>query len=60
LVRAAVNHNIPFILSTAGIERIGKITEGKAWFQLYHPTEEAVKRDLLERAEAVGTNVCLF
>ena len=63
LARAAVNHNIPFILSTvstASIERIGEITEGKAWFQLYHPAEEAVKRDLLERAAAVGTNVLVI
>ena len=63
LARAAVNHNIPFILSTvstASIERIGEITEGKAWFQLYHPTQEAVKRDLLERAAAVGTNVLVI
>ena len=63
LARAAVNHNIPFILSTvstASIERIGEITDGKAWFQLYHPTQEAVKRDLLERAAAVGTNVLVI
>ncbi|MEZ7855154.1 MAG: alpha-hydroxy acid oxidase, partial [Cyclobacteriaceae bacterium] len=63
LAKAAANHNIPFILSTvstASIERIGEITEGKAWFQLYHPAEEAVKRDLLERAAAVGTKVLVI
>ena len=63
LARAAVNHNIPFILSTvstSSIERIAEITQGKAWFQLYHPAEEAVKRDLLERASAVGTEVLVI
>jgi L-lactate dehydrogenase (cytochrome) len=63
LAKAAVNHNIPFILSTvstSSIERIAEITQGKAWFQLYHPAEEAVKRDLLERASAVGTEVLVI
>ena len=63
LAKAAVNHNIPFILSTvstSSIERIAEITQGKAWFQLYHPAEEAVKRDLLERAAAVGTKVLVI
>ena len=35
LAKAAVRHNIPFILSTVStesIERIGELTEGKAWF----------------------------
>src|SRR4249920_2002798 len=45
LARAAFEHNIPFILSTvstASIERIGEITEGRAWFQLYHPAEAEI------------------
>lgn len=53
LARAAFEHNIPFILSTvttASIERIGEITEGRAWFQLYHPAEEAIRNDLIRRA----------
>ncbi|MEM9985961.1 MAG: alpha-hydroxy-acid oxidizing protein, partial [Bacteroidota bacterium] len=40
LAKAAFEHNIPFITSTvttASIEKISKITEGRAWFQLYHP-----------------------
>src|SRR5689334_12430139 len=40
LASAAVAHNIPFVLSTvttASIETVSKITEGKAWYQLYHP-----------------------
>ena len=42
LAKAAFNHNIPFILSTVtttSIERTSELTEGKSWFQLYHPTE---------------------
>ena len=46
LAKAAFEHNIPFILSTvttSSIERIAEITEGKAWFQLYHPTQKRNK-----------------
>lgn len=60
LARAAVRHNVPFILSTvstASIERIGALTEGRFWFQLYHPADNAVRDDLLDRAEASGCRV---
>ncbi|HMQ47880.1 MAG TPA: alpha-hydroxy acid oxidase [Saprospiraceae bacterium] len=60
LAKAAVQHNIPFVLSTvttASIETIGKITDGRFWFQLYHPTENALRDDLLDRAEAAGCEV---
>ncbi|MFN4147092.1 MAG: alpha-hydroxy-acid oxidizing protein [Runella sp.] len=63
LAKAAVAHNIPFILSTvstSSIERIGEITEGKFWFQLYHPTENALRDDLLDRAEAAGCKVLVI
>ncbi|RIA08561.1 L-lactate dehydrogenase (cytochrome) [Flavobacteriaceae bacterium MAR_2010_72] len=53
LAKAAFNHNIPFILSTvstSSIERIGELTEGKAWFQLYHPAEDTLRDDLIKRA----------
>ncbi|HEY8660803.1 MAG TPA: alpha-hydroxy acid oxidase, partial [Hanamia sp.] len=56
LAKAAFEHNIPFILSTvttSSIERIGEITEGKAWFQLYHPTENRIRDQIIKRAEAV-------
>lgn len=55
LAAAAFKHNIPFILSTVGtasIETIGEITEGKAWFQLYHPTENELRDKLIQRAAA--------
>lgn len=57
LAEAAYNHNLPFILSTvstASIEKISKITEGNAWFQLYHPAEDILRDDLLKRAEESG------
>ncbi|PIB30423.1 alpha-hydroxy-acid oxidizing enzyme [Maribacter sp. 4U21] len=53
LAKAAFEHNIPFVLSTvttSSIERISEITEGKAWFQLYHPTENSLRDDILKRA----------
>ena len=63
LAKAAFKHNIPFILSTvttSSIERIAEITEGKAWFQLYHPAEEKVKKDILNRAQAVGNEILVI
>jgi len=63
LAAAAFRHNIPFILSTvstASIETISKITEGRAWFQLYHPADEAVRDTLLERAAAAEVPVLVL
>ena len=63
LAKAAFNHNIPFVLSTvttASIESISEITEGRAWFQLYHPAEERVTKDLLKRAEAAHCPVLVI
>ena len=57
LAKAAYKHNIPFVLSTVttrSIERIGELTEGKAWFQLYHPTENRLRDDILKRCEHSG------
>ena len=57
LAKAAFDNNIPFILSTvstSNIEKISKITEGKAWFQLYHPAEDSITRNILQRAEDSG------
>jgi L-lactate dehydrogenase (cytochrome) len=55
LAKAALKHNIPFILSTvstSSIEEISEITEGRAWYQLYHPTEDSLRDDILKRLEA--------
>ena len=63
LARAAFDHNIPFVLSTvttASIEKIAEITEGNAWFQLYHPSEERVTKDILKRAEVAGCPVLII
>ena len=60
LAKAAREHNIPFVLSTvstSSIERISEITEGKFWFQLYHPAENSLRDDILDRAEAAGCDV---
>src|SRR5690554_6350132 len=56
LAKAALKHNIPYILSTvstSSIERIAEVSEGQAWFQLYHPTENRLRDDILHRLEAV-------
>lgn len=53
LAQAAFEQNIPYILSTIGtasLEKISEITEGNAWFQLYHPAEDSLRNDLLKRA----------
>lgn len=55
LAKAALKHNIPFILSTVSttnIERIAGLSEGNSWFQLYHPTDNKLRDDLLKRAES--------
>lgn len=54
LAAAATQHNIPFILSTvttASIEQVSEISEGKAWFQLYHPAENELRDDILKRLQ---------
>ena len=63
LAKASLEHNIPFILSTVTttkIETISKITEGKAWFQLYHPADNNVTEDILKRAENSGIKVLVL
>ena len=63
LAKAAFDYNIPFVLSTvstASIETISEITEGRAWFQLYHPVEEGLTDDLLKRAEAAECPVLVI
>ncbi|MBC7774717.1 MAG: alpha-hydroxy-acid oxidizing protein [Phycisphaerae bacterium] len=63
LALAAKEHNIPFVLSTVtttSIERIAELTEGKFWFQLYHPADNALRDDLLDRAEAAGCQVLVL
>jgi L-lactate dehydrogenase (cytochrome) len=63
LAKAAKEHNIPFVLSTvttSSIERIAEITEGSAWFQLYHPTENRLRDDIIKRAAAAECPVLVI
>jgi L-lactate dehydrogenase (cytochrome) len=63
LAKAAHKHNVPFILSTVtttSIERAAELTEGKAWFQLYHPTENSLRDDILKRAAAAECPVLVI
>lgn len=63
LAGAAHAHNLPFVLSTVGtasIETVAEITEGRAWFQLYHPTEDALRNQLLDRAAEAGLPVLVI
>ena len=63
LAKAAFEHNVPFILSTvttSSIERIAEITEGQAWFQLYHPTENRLRDDIIKRASAAECPVLVI
>lgn len=55
LAKAAAEKNIPYVLSTvssSSLERIADVSEGHAWFQLYNPTDEKIRLDLLNRIKA--------
>lgn len=63
LAKAAFDNNIPFTLSTvstSSIERISEITEGRAWFQLYHPAENSLRDQIIKRAEVAGCPVLVI
>lgn len=63
LAKAAFEHNIPFILSTvttSSIEQVSELTEGKAWFQLYHPAEDSLRDKIIKRAEAAECPVLVI
>ena len=63
LAKSAFKNNIPFILSTvstSSIETISEITEGKFWFQLYHPAEDKLTNDLIIRTHDSGCKVLVI
>lgn len=63
LARAAYTHNIPFILSTvttSNIERISELTQGNAWFQLYNPVDDTIRKDIINRAAAAQCPVLVL
>ena len=47
-------------VGTASIETVAEITEGGAWFQLYHPAEDELRDKLLERASSAGLEVLVI
>ncbi len=52
LAKAAAVKNIPYVLSTvssSSLERIAEVSEGRAWYQLYNPSDAAIRADLLKR-----------
>lgn len=63
LAKAAFEHNVPFVLSTvttSNIERVSEITEGKSWFQLYHPAKDDLRDALINRAAAAECPVLVI
>lgn len=63
LARAAFKHNIPFVLSTVtttSIERAAELTEGRSWFQLYHPAENKLRDVIIRRADQAGMPVLVI
>lgn len=63
LAKTAYEQNIPYILSTVGtadIETIAEITHGQAWFQLYHPADDKIKDDIIDRLLASGIKVLVI
>jgi L-lactate dehydrogenase (cytochrome) len=63
LAKASLDFNIPFVLSTVttmSIERASELTEGRAWFQLYHPSDNEVRDNILARAEAAACPVLVL
>jgi L-lactate dehydrogenase (cytochrome) len=63
LAKASVKHNIPFIVSTvttSTIERLGEITEGRCWFQIYNPAENDLRDKIIKRVEDVGCPVLVI
>ncbi|HIG12815.1 MAG: alpha-hydroxy acid oxidase [bacterium] len=63
LAQAAFEHNLPFVLSTVGtasIERVAELTEGRAWFQLYHPAHDSLRDKLVARAADAGLGVLVL
>ncbi len=57
LAQAGARLGIPYTLSnvaTAAPEDIQDVLGANAWFQLYPPRDEGIRRDMLDRARAAG------
>ncbi|WP_324755273.1 alpha-hydroxy acid oxidase [Roseovarius sp. Pro17] len=63
LARAAATADIPYTLSTVAAqtpEDIGPLAGDHAWFQMYPPRDETVRRDMLARVRAAGFTVLVL
>ncbi|MDF1592718.1 MAG: alpha-hydroxy acid oxidase [Desulfobacterales bacterium] len=63
LARTAAKARIPFSLSTVATETpelIGPLSNGMGWFQLYPPRREALRQNLLKRAQDSGFTTLLI
>jgi len=63
LARAAARHTIPYGLSTVATqtpEALAPHLGQHAWFQLYPPRDEAIRRDMLARAKAAGFSTLIL
>ncbi len=58
VARAAAALNVPFVLSTAASHPMEQVAEaagdGPRWYQLYWPSDEALTRSFIHRAEQAG------
>ncbi|WP_245391685.1 alpha-hydroxy acid oxidase [Salinicola aestuarinus] len=63
LARAAASRNIPFTLSTVSCNSLEAVAEAvpdaRLWFQLYVLDDQAVRDDMLARAQAAGAETLL-
>lgn len=63
LARAAAAANIPYCLSTVASrspEDLAPHIGPQAWFQLYPPKDEGIRKDLLDRAHKAGFRVLVL
>jgi (S)-mandelate dehydrogenase len=63
LARLSEQHNVPYVLSTAGttsIEKIAEVAPTVAWFQLYLSRDEAITTDMMTRAWRSGIRVLVL
>lgn len=63
LARAGRRANIPYAISTVATqspEDIAPHIGDRAWFQMYPPRDEAIRRDMLKRAKAAGFSTLIL
>lgn len=63
MARAAAAANVPFVMSgssNASIEAAARVAPKNVWFQLYCTRDDAINRNLVERAVAAGVGVLVL